>query len=98
MRALLFALAALSLFAVMNAYTNDMINFIEEFPSEFEINNATALPDVMCLADCKRNWGPKPCHCACKSLKWPNSYKGLCRAICPCEGISNPTCIHYCSL
>ena len=97
MRALFFALAALSLFAVFSAYYQEMSNSIEEFPFGYGLDNAIGVPYAFCMDQCpKRHFSSKQCLCACKAIKGWNVTMADCHRACHCVDMSKAKCAGVC--
>ena len=97
MRALFFALAALSLFAVFSAYTEDVSDSIEDLSSGYYgLDDATVAIHADCLRLCSLQFSKKKiCQCACKGL--PRRFfnrQDMCLRGCGCKNLSNVKCLN----
>ena len=98
MRALFFALAALSLFAVMTAYTEDMSNSMEDLSWGYGLENATEAVYKDCMGMCTDiKLSASTCDCVCKKYKGKINIKSICKRGCSCVGLFEGLCDDACN-
>ena len=96
MRALLFALAALSFFAAFSAYTDDLMYDEDAYSSYYR---RASKPNKLCLdryCPHGRSSNRSLCFCGCRRVTARTSLAAICMKRCSCLGRKNEKCRSEC--
>ena len=97
MRALFFALAALSFFAAFSAYAEDKNSSIEEFQRGYGLDDTFELGYGLCMSACLGKQFIVPqCRCGCKHINGKLTSDNLCTQSCKCSGMPLDLCFPKC--
>ena len=98
MRALLFALAALSFFAVFSAYYEDVSDSMEDLSLGYSgLDDATKPTQKSCVPLCtKKHFSSKQCRCACNAFSPAHPTRDGCYRAGHCLHIPKKIVDHQC--